>query len=109
MDFRKSSGSRSDRRGKICGMKRAAFCLLLFALSSSSAFADDFAGLIESYENPALGAPSKVEKLSIGISNITIELTGSAAPVKIGKDVYGIFFVGSGKYTYQTNDAMEAG
>src|SRR5205085_7720532 len=51
----------------------------------------------------------EVENLSIGISNITIELTGSAAPVKVGKDVYGIFFIGSGKYTYQTSDAMEAG
>lgn len=91
-------------------MKRAAFCLLLVVLStSSSAFADDLAALIETYENPALGAPSKVENLSIGISNMTIELTGSAAPVKIGGTVYGLFFVGSGKYTYQTADAMEAG
>jgi len=91
-------------------MKRAAFCLLLVVLStSSSAFADDLAALIETYENPAPGAPSKVENLSIGISNMTIELTGSAAPVKIGGTVYGLFFVGSGKYTYQTGDAMEAG
>ena len=89
-------------------MRRAAFCLLLFALSST-AFADDLIGLIESYENPALGPSSKVENLTIGVSNMTIELTGSAAPVKVGGTVYGFFFVGSGKYTYQTNDPIEAG
>ncbi|HEY4639711.1 MAG TPA: M1 family aminopeptidase [Thermoanaerobaculia bacterium] len=89
-------------------MRRAVLCLLLFALASS-AFAEELAGLIETYENPALGASSKVGNLTIGISNITIELTGSVAPVKVGDRVYGLFFAGSGKYTYQTNDAMEAG
>jgi len=89
-------------------MKRAALFLLLIVLSSA-AFAEDLAGLIETYENPALGPSSKVENLSIGIANMTVELTGSAAPVKVGKDVVGLFFSGSGKYTYQTSDPMEAG
>lgn len=90
-------------------MKRAALFLLLLFVLPATAFAEDLAGLIETYENPALGPSSKVENLSIGIANMTVELTGSAAPVKVGKDVVGLFFSGSGKYTYQTSDPMEAG
>jgi hypothetical protein len=89
-------------------MRHAALCLLLVVLPSI-ACAEELAALIETYENPVLGPSSKIENLSIGIANITVELTGSAAPVKVGKDVVGLFFSGSGKYTYQTSDAMEAG
>src|SRR5581483_4637086 len=87
-------------------MKRALLLSLLLCLPIF-AYADDVAALIESYENPALGPAAKVTNLTIGVSNITIELNGSAAPVRAGKDVIGLFFAGTGKYTYRSTDPIE--
>lgn len=91
-------------------MKRLLFvALTLLVVSHASAAEPTLASLVEIYENPTLGPSIKVDNLSIGVSNLTIELTsGSASPVMAGKEAIGIFFVGNGKYTYTTNDAMEA-
>jgi hypothetical protein len=67
------------------------------------------AALAEAYDNPVLGPPAKVQGLSIAVGNMTFELTsGSAAHVSAGGQVVGLFFKGSGKYSYRSIDPIEA-
>jgi hypothetical protein len=66
------------------------------------------ATLAAAYANPALGPAAKVDKVSIVISNISIELTsGSAAPVLAGGETIGLFFRGQGTYVYRSTDKVE--
>lgn len=66
------------------------------------------ATLAAAYANPTLGSAAKIDKVSIVISNISIELTaGSAAPVLAGGETIGLFFSGSGTYVYRSTDRIE--
>lgn len=92
---------------------RLAISLLLFCALTpwqlSAAESLNVAALAEAYEHPKLGPWSRVQNLTVGISNMTFELTsGSASPVTVGNQVVGLFFRGQGKYAYQSVDPIEA-
>jgi hypothetical protein len=81
------------------------FSTLLFATSLS---ATDIATLAAAQANPTLGAAAKVERVTVHISNITIEMTaGIAAPVMAGQTPIGMFFNGDGHYVYRSLDPVE--
>jgi len=65
--------------------------------------------LVARYENLALGgAPVTVSNLTITSGSMKLTLaSGSAAPVKAGDEVIGIFFKGDGSFDYSANDAVE--
>jgi hypothetical protein len=87
-------------------MRRIATLLAVFL--SFPLLAQPVAALAEAYDNPTLGPSTQVNNLTVVISNMTFDLTsGSAARVMAGKDVFGLFFTGSGKYTYQSADPAE--
>ena len=85
--------------------------LLAFVCSTSLHASDSLnvAALAESYEHPSLAPAASVKGLSVGIGNMTFELTsGSAAAVKAGGQIVGIFFRGTGRYIYRTAEPVEA-
>jgi hypothetical protein len=83
------------------------FALLCYI--SLHAAETNVAALAEAYEHPKLAPAAKVQGLSVGIGNMTFELTsGSASAVSAGGQVVGLYFVGTGKYTYQTAEPVEA-
>ncbi len=82
---------------------------LLCSLSLHAADSTNVAALAEAYEHPKLAPAAKVQGLSIGIGNMTFELTsGSASAVSAGGQIVGLYFIGTGKYTYQTAEPVEA-
>ena len=82
---------------------------LLFYLPLYAADVTNVAALAEAYEHPKLAPAAKVQGLSVGIGNMTFELTsGSASAVSAGGQIVGLYFVGTGKYTYQTAEPVEA-
>ncbi|MEA2162228.1 MAG: hypothetical protein QOK37_355 [Thermoanaerobaculia bacterium] len=88
--------------------KRLIAVLFSIVLIPSALFAADVASLAAAHANPTLGAAAKVERATIHISSITIELTsGVAAPVLIGADPIGLFFNGDGHYVYRSSDPVE--
>jgi hypothetical protein len=88
---------------------RASLLAFLYAVSVHAADSQSVAALAEAYEHPTLAPAARVQGLSIGIGNMTFELTsGSAAAVTAGNQVVGIFFTGTGRYVYQTTDSVEA-
>ncbi len=93
-------------------MRRALIAAVVAFLCSLSLHAADLtnvAALAEAYEHPALAPAAKVQGLSIGIGNMTFELTsGSASAVSAGGQIVGLYFIGTGKYTYQTAEPVEA-
>ena len=67
---------------------------LLFSLSLYAADATNVAALAEAYEHPKLAPAAKVQGLSVGIGNMTFELTsGSASAVSAGGQIVGLYFV----------------
>jgi hypothetical protein len=84
-------------------------CLFSLILPSAAVAATNVAALAEAYENPVLAPPAKVQGISVSVGNMTFELTsGSAARVSAGGQVVGLYFTGSGKYTYRSLDRIEA-
>lgn len=84
--------------------------LLGVLLVSSIAAADETAPqLVARYENLALGGPAvAVSNMTISSGSMKLTLnSGSAAPVKAGDEVIGIFFKGDGAFDYSANDAVE--
>ena len=82
---------------------------LLCSLSLHAADSTNVAALAEAYEHPKLAPAAKVQGLSVGIGDMTFELTsGSASAVSAGGQIVGLYFVGTGKYTYQTAEPVEA-
>ena len=84
--------------------------LLGVLLVSSIAAADETAPqLVTRYENLALGGPAvAVSNMTISSGSMKLTLnSGSAAPVKAGDEVIGIFFKGDGAFDYSANDAVE--
>lgn len=81
-----------------------------FAVSTYAAQPPTLAAVIEAIDNPQLGPSAKVQDVTITPSkNMTIRLaSGSAASVKSGDDIFGVFFVGSGSFTYRSVDPTEA-
>jgi len=65
--------------------------------------------LVARYENLVLGgAPVTVSNLTITSGSMKLTLaSGSAATVKAGDEVIGIFFKGEGSFDYSANDAVE--
>jgi hypothetical protein len=80
------------------------------ALSAAAAQPPSLAAAIEALENPTLGPSAKVQDLSIPLSkNMTMQLvSGSAAPVRAGDTVIGLFFSGKGSFLYRAGDPTEA-
>jgi len=67
------------------------------------------AALAEAYGHPTLAPAVKVQGLSIGVGNMTFDLTsGSASAVTAGNQIVGIYFTGTGNYTYSTAEPVEA-
>jgi hypothetical protein len=92
-------------------MRRPAIAALFAFVCAVSLHAAEpnVAGLAEAYEHPTLAPAAKVQGISVGIGNMTFELTsGSAAAVTAGNQIVGLYFVGTGKYTYQTAEPVEA-
>lgn len=93
---------------------RRSFIASLFAFVCSfslhAADSQNVAALAEAYDHPTLAPAAKVQGLSVGIGNMTFDLTsGSAAAVTAGNQIVGLYFTGTGKYTYQTAEPVEAG
>jgi len=65
--------------------------------------------LVARYEHLALGgAPVTVSNLTITSGSMKLTLaSGSAAPVKAGDEVVGIYFKGDGSFDYSASDAAE--
>lgn len=85
--------------------------LFVFVCSISLHAADsqNVAALAEAYSHPTLAPAAKVQGLSIGVGNMTFALTsGSASAVSAGNQIVGIYFTGTGNYTYQTAEPVEA-
>jgi len=92
------------RRPLIASLFAFACCLSLHAADAPSV-----AALAEAYEHPSLATAARVQGLTVGIGNMTFELTsGSAAAVTAGNQIVGLYFTGKGNYTYQTADTVEA-
>ncbi|HXH38994.1 MAG TPA: M1 family aminopeptidase, partial [Thermoanaerobaculia bacterium] len=87
----------------------ASLFALVCALSLHAADQPNVAALAEAYDHPTLAPAAKVQGLSVGIGNMTFELTsGSAAAVTVEKEIVGLYFVGTGHYNYQTAEPVEA-
>jgi Peptidase family M1 domain len=84
--------------------------LLLVSLSAFAADAPRVAALAELFDNPTLGSAAPVSNVTVKLSDrMTLTLaSGSAAPVMAGKDAIGLFFSGSGSFTYRADDKAEA-
>lgn len=93
-------------------MKRSLVAFLLAlgcSLSLHAADSPNVAALAEAYEHPTLAPAARVQGVSVGIGNMTFELTsGSAAAVTAGNQIVGLYFSGKGSYTYQTAEPVEA-
>ena len=92
-------------------MRPIAICLLLLlSLSGVAADAPRVAALAEQFDNPTLGPTAAVSNVTIKLSDrMSVTLAnGSAAPVMAGKTAMGVFFVGSGSFSYRTEDKAEA-
>src|SRR5258708_5520585 len=89
-------------------LQRSAALLFSTLLIAASLSAADVAALAAAQANPTLGATAKVERVTIHVSNITIEMTaGIAAPVMAGRTPIGMFFNGDGHYVYRSLDPVE--
>jgi hypothetical protein len=87
----------------------AALFVFVCSLSLHAADSTNVAALAEAYDHPTLAPAAKVQGLSVGIGNMTFELTsGSAAAVTAGNQIVGLYFIGNGKYEYQTAEPVEA-
>lgn len=102
------SSTTPETFGNTYGVRTRLLPLLLSTvLIPISAVAADVATLAAAHANATLGAAARVDKLPIQIANLSIELTGTTAPVLAGQDPIGIFFSGTGKYVYHSVDAVE--
>jgi hypothetical protein len=87
----------------------ASLLAIVCSISLHASDSPNVAALAESYDHPSLAPAARVQGLSVGIGNMTFELTsGSAAAVSAGHQIVGLFFSGTGKYVYQTSDPVEA-
>lgn len=82
--------------------------LLGVLLVSSFAVADETAPqLFARYAAPHVGDAVTVSNLTITAGAMKFTLNGSAAPVKAGDEVVGLFFAGDGAFDYTESDAVE--
>lgn len=92
-------------------MRHLAVCVSLVLLSFAAlADAPRVAALAEQLDNPTLGPASAVSNVTIKLSDrMSITLgSGNAAPVMAGKEQIGLFFSGTGSFTYRSDDKAEA-
>src|SRR5882724_7023839 len=92
-------------------MRRPLVVSLFGLMCTFSVYAagSNVAALAEAYEHPSLAPAAHVQGFSVGIGNMTFELTsGSAAAVTAGNQIVGFYFTGTGNYTYQTAEPVEA-
>lgn len=83
--------------------------LLLLSATTLTAAEIDVAALAAAYANPTLGPTAVASNVSIQISNLSLELKdGSMAPVMAGSEQLGLFFKGSGTFTYRSTDPIES-
>src|SRR5205809_782011 len=83
--------------------------LFLFVLSFAfPLFAADVKELAAAYAAPQATPPAPLDKATIKISNLTIDLgPGQVSTVFAAGKPIGIFFEGSGQYTYRSVDPVE--
>ena len=82
--------------------------MLGVSLLCLTATAETAPELVARYEKLTLGAPVAVSNLAISSGSMKITLgSGSAATVKAGDEVIGLFFKGQGSFSYSANDAVE--
>lgn len=84
--------------------------LVLLSFSALAADAPRVAALAEKFDNPTLGAAAPVSNVTLKLSDrMSVTLTsGNAAPVMAGQDTIGLFFSGSGTFSYRADDKSEA-
>ncbi|ANM28872.1 hypothetical protein ABI59_03525 [Acidobacteria bacterium Mor1] len=85
-----------------------AACLLLI-LGMPATFADDGPGaILNGLYDPGLGPAAAVQGVELSVGHLTIKLdNGSAAPILAGDKPLGLFFQGSGSYTYRSEEPMD--
>jgi hypothetical protein len=68
-----------------------------------------FSDTIKNWSSLALQGPGRsVQDMHLAAGHVVADLTGGAiAPVMAGSEVVGVFFVGTGKLEYTTEDAVE--
>jgi hypothetical protein len=89
-------------------LRSLALPLLLLCLPVSAAQLT-VAGLAETYDHPTIGKAAPVNGLTFESGHMKITLAqGSAAPVMAGDETIGLFFKGSGRFEYRSEDPTEA-
>ena len=83
--------------------------LVLCLLVTSSALAQDTVKtLSKRYSKPQIGPASPVENLVLTSGRMRMTLVrGTAAPVRAGDEVIGLFFAGSGQFAYTADEPIE--
>jgi len=92
-------------------MFKRSLALLVSALTAAASFAAEskLSTLVDGYALPTTGEAKQIAApISIHISNLTLELSsGDVAPITVDGAPAGLFFVGKGKYVYQSTDPIE--
>ena len=91
---------------------RALSCVLAVLAAAFSATGEEspsLTDLVNRYDELAVGADStSVSNLKLSAGHFSLLLaSGSATPVRAGRDVAGIFFRGQGSFEYQSADPIE--